>query len=106
MLARLAQGVGELLVLRHGLGQLALGLEQPLLERAHALGRVLQPAPQRDDLFLERLRLLAELGDLLARRQPGAVRARGRDGDHLLDGGLEANIHRPLCFLGRFERRG
>ena len=47
VLARLAQGVGQLLVLGHGLGELALGLEQALLERAHALGRVLQPAPQR-----------------------------------------------------------
>ena len=56
VLARLAQGVGQLLVLRHRLGQLALGLEQPLLERADPLRRVLQLAPQRHDLFLEELR--------------------------------------------------
>ena len=43
VVARLAQGVGELLVLADRLGELALGLEQPLLERAHPLGRVLQP---------------------------------------------------------------
>ena len=53
VVARLAQGVGELLVLRHRLAQLALGLEQPLLERAHALGRVLEAPPQREDLLLE-----------------------------------------------------
>ena len=47
VLARLAQRVGQLLVLGDRLGQLALRLEQPLLERAHALRRVLQPAPQR-----------------------------------------------------------
>jgi len=38
VLARLAQRVGELLVLRDGLGELALGLEQTLFERAHPLG--------------------------------------------------------------------
>ena len=37
VLARLAEGVAQLLVLGHGLGQLALGLEQPLLQGAHAL---------------------------------------------------------------------
>ena len=54
VLARLAQGVGELLVLRHRLGQLALGLEESLLQRAHPLGGVGQLAAQRRDLFLER----------------------------------------------------
>ena len=64
VVARLPQRVGELLVLRHGLRQLALGLEQPLLEGAHPLGRVLQPPPQREDLLLERPRVLLELGQL------------------------------------------
>ena len=101
MLARLAEGVRELLVLRDGLGQLSLGLEQPLLERADALGCLLQLAAQLHDLFLERLRLLEEGGDLLLiGTQATFVLGVGR-GNHLLDGGLEANIHRPLFFLGR-----
>ena len=57
VVARLAQGVRELLVLAHRLGQLPLGLEQPLLEGAHALGRVLEPAPQGEDLVLENLQV-------------------------------------------------
>ncbi len=48
VLARLAQRVGQLLVLVDGLGQLALGLEQALLEGSHALRRVLQAAPERE----------------------------------------------------------
>ena len=54
MLARLAEGVGQLLVLVDRLGQLALGLEQALLERADPLRRVLQAAPQGQDLLLQR----------------------------------------------------
>ena len=42
VLARLAQGVGELLVLGDRLRELALGLEQAFFERADTLGRVLQ----------------------------------------------------------------
>ena len=76
VLARLAQGVGELLVLRDGLGQLALRLEQPLLERAHPLGRVLQLAAEEGDLLLERHGLLAQLLELGPRR-------RRRPWDHL-----------------------
>ena len=64
VLARLAQGVRELLVLRDGLGQLALRLEEALLERAHPLGRVLELPAQEGDLLLERHRLLAELFEL------------------------------------------
>ena len=75
VVARLPQGVGELLVLRHRLAQLALGLEQPLLERAHALGRVLEPPPQREDLLLEGAGVLLQLGQLVLLA----------DGDHLLD---------------------
>ena len=40
VLARLAQRVAQLLVLGGLLGQLALGLEQPLLERPHPVGGV------------------------------------------------------------------
>ena len=64
VLARLAQGVAELLVLGDGLGQLALGLEQPLLEGAHPLGRVGQLRAQARDLLLERPDLLAQLRQL------------------------------------------
>ena len=53
VLAGLAQRVGELLILRDGLAELALRLEQALLEGADTLGRVLQPAAQRGDLVLE-----------------------------------------------------
>ena len=74
VLARLTQGGGELLVLGDGLGELALGLEQSLLEGADALGRVLEPAPQDDDLFLEALDLLLEVVDLaLVLGQPPLV---------------------------------
>ena len=64
VLARLAQRRRELLVLGDGLGELALGLEQALLERADALGGVLEAAAEDDDLFLERLQLLLQLADL------------------------------------------
>ena len=64
MLARLAQGGRQALVLRDGLGELALRLEQPLLEGADPLGRVLEPAAEDDDLFLERLQLGLEIADL------------------------------------------
>ena len=53
VLARLAQGVAQLLVLGDGLGQLALGLEQPLLERAHALRGVGEAGAQVGDLVVE-----------------------------------------------------
>ena len=46
VVARLTQRVGELLVAGDRLGQLALGLEQPLFERAHPLGCLGQP-PRR-----------------------------------------------------------
>ncbi len=92
--ARFTQGVGQLLVLRHRLRELALGLEQALFERAHSLGRVLQPSPKRDDLLLERFRRLPELGHLglIGAESPlvlGVV-----DGDHLPRIEVEATIHR------------
>ena len=64
VLARFAQGCRQALVLRDGLGELALRLEHPLLQRAHPLGRVLEPAPEDHDLFLERLQLRLEIADL------------------------------------------
>ena len=64
VVARLPQGVGQLLVLRDRLRQLALGLEQPLLEGAHPLGRVLEPPPERQHLLLEGPRVLLQLGQL------------------------------------------
>ena len=64
VLAGLTERGREALVLRDGLGELALRLEQALLEGAHALGRVLEAAPEDDDLFLERLQLVLELVDL------------------------------------------
>ncbi len=84
MLARLAQGVGELLVLRDGLGELALGLEQSLLEGAHALGCVLQPAAQLLDLLFEDLAVLAELLGFGQGRLQLVLRFVLADGDHLL----------------------
>ena len=67
VLARLPQRVAELLVLGDGLGQLALGLEQPLLERAHPLGRVGEPGPQVGDLLVQRVDLGSQgLGGLVA----------------------------------------
>ena len=99
VVARLPQGVGELLVLRHRLAQLALGLEQPLLQGAHALGRVLEPAPQREDLLLEGAGVLLQLGQLVLLA----------DGDHLLDRCLvAATLHRhiPPVVAGFIRRWG
>ena len=64
VLAGLAQGRREALVLGDGLGQLALGLEQALLEGADPLRGVLEAAAEDDDLFLEGLDLGLELADL------------------------------------------
>ena len=64
MLARFTQGGGEAFVLGDGLLELALGLEDLLLEGAHALGCVLEAAAEDDDLFLEPLELALEVADL------------------------------------------
>ena len=52
LLLGLLEGEGQLLVLRGGLGQLALGLEQALLEGLHPARALLQPAAERVDLVL------------------------------------------------------
>ena len=50
VLLGLLEREGQLLVLRHGMCELALGLEQPLLERANPARRLLQAAPELGDL--------------------------------------------------------
>ena len=52
LLLGLLEGVGQLLVLRGGVGQLALAVEQALLEGLDAAGALLQAAPERVDLVL------------------------------------------------------
>ncbi len=54
LLGRL-EGEGQLLVLRDGLGELALGLEQLLLERLDPPRALLQPATEEGHLLLGRL---------------------------------------------------
>ena len=60
VLSRLTQRVGQLLVLRHRCGQLPLGLEQALFERADSCGGVSQLAPKQSDLFFECAHATAE----------------------------------------------
>lgn len=64
VLPRLTERGRELLVLRDGLGELALGLEEALLEGANPLGGVLEAAAEDDDVLLEALHLPAEVLDL------------------------------------------
>ena len=52
LLLGLLEGEGQLLVLRDRLGQLALGLEQPLLEGLDPAGALLEPPAQGVDLLL------------------------------------------------------
>ena len=61
---RLAQGVGQLLVLSDGLGELALRVEQPLLEGADALRCVLETPTECYQLLLRRLGQVTKLRDL------------------------------------------
>ena len=58
---RLAEGEGQALILRDGLLELTLGLEQLLFEGADPLRRVLHAATQTEHFFFEHLRLVAEL---------------------------------------------
>jgi hypothetical protein len=64
VLARFTQGGGEAFVLGDGLLELALRLEDLLLEGAHSLGCVLEPAAEDDHLFLQPLELTLEVADL------------------------------------------
>ena len=52
MLLGLLQGEGQLLVLRGGVGQLALALEEALFESLYPAGALLQAAAERVDLVL------------------------------------------------------
>ena len=61
VLAGLAEGEGQPLVLGDGLLELPLGLEQLLLEGPDPLGRVLHAAAQAEHLFLEHLGLVPEI---------------------------------------------
>ena len=53
VLSRLTERVGQLLVLGHGLRQLALGLEQPLFQGADALRCVGEALPELQHLVLQ-----------------------------------------------------
>ena len=64
VLARLAQRVAQLLVLRHRLGQLALGLEQALLEGPDPLGPVGHLAAEARHLLVEQAGLFVQAGQL------------------------------------------
>ena len=73
LLLGLLEGEGQLLVLRGGLGQLALGLEQPLLEGLHPARALLQPPPERVDLVLG----ICQLGAQRLELGSGFVGSRG-----------------------------
>jgi hypothetical protein len=91
MCSRLTQRRRQLLVLGHRLGELPLGLEQTLLERPDALGRVLETPSQDDDLLLESLDALLELIDLsFVLGQPPLVL-----GSHLSDTSSVDGDHSP-----------
>ena len=60
VLTRLAQRVAQLLVLGRLLGQLALGLEQPLLERTHPVGGVGEAGAQVGVLLTQQRELRFE----------------------------------------------
>ena len=90
VLARLTKRVAQLLVLRDRLGELALGLQEPLLERPLALRRVGEAAAQLVDLLFEHddLRLQHRLGavrilchgrNLHARVPQAALQSMGHD---------------------------
>ena len=84
VLAGLAQGVGQLLVLPDGCRQLPLRLEEPLLQRVHTLGRIGEARPQVRDLLLEGGQLVSLTGSGVVGR-PWIVR-RGCHGP---------NVHAP-----------
>ncbi len=61
LVAGLAQRLGEAFVLGGHRGEGALGLGQPLLERAGVPRALGEPAPELDDLFLQEPQLAAQL---------------------------------------------
>jgi hypothetical protein len=73
VLARFAQRVRQLLVLSDGGGELALGLEEALLEGVHTLGCVCEPGAQVCDLLLQGGQFLAFAGSGIVGR-PWIVR--------------------------------
>ena len=73
LLLGLLEGEGQLLVLRGGLRELSLGLEQPLLERLDPARALLQPSPQRVDLILG----IGQLGTQCFELSSGFVRSCG-----------------------------
>ena len=95
VLLGLLQGVGQLLVLRDGLGELALGLEQPLLEGLDPPGALRQPPPQDGDLLFGLTAPLAQSVEL-ARVARAVVRSSrlGRR-NHLL--GMLGRLLRPYA---------
>ena len=83
VLLGLLQGVGQLLVLRHSLGQLALGLEQALLEGLDASGPLRKTPAQDRDLLVGLAAPIAQPVELLAQRQLSFLFRLGR-WNHLL----------------------
>ena len=69
LLGRL-EGEGELLVLGHGLGQLALGLEELLLEGLHPARALLEPPAEDGDLLFGGQRPCPERLEILFVRRP------------------------------------
>ena len=86
VLPRLAEGGRQLLVLRQRLGELALRLEEPLLQGPDPLRGVLEPPAEADDLLLQRLELALEIGDFPLVFLETLFVLGGR-GDHLLSPG-------------------
>ena len=98
LLGRL-QGEGQLLVLGDGLGQLALGLEELLLEGLHPARALLEPAAQDRDLLLGGQGTGPERLEIVLVRRPalavGIVEINRRN--HLIRavGASLATLHRP-----------
>jgi len=97
VLLRLLQGVGQLLVLRDGLGQLPLGLEQPLLEGLDTSGPLRQAPAQDRDLLVGLAAPIAQPVELLAQRQLSFLFRLGR-WNHLL--GMSGRLLGPYTGPG------
>ena len=97
VLLGLLQGVGQLLVLRDRLGQLALGLEESLLERLDASGPLRQAAPQDGDLLFGLTCPVSQPVELVAQRQLSFLFRLGR-WNHLL--GLSGRLLGPYTGPG------